>query len=45
MEVNLNEEDRYQLAKKKVEDLKGFYANLTSYIGVNIVLIFVNLYT
>jgi hypothetical protein len=45
MEVNFNEEDRYYLAKKKVENIKGFYGNLTSYIGVNIVLIFINLYT
>ncbi|STO10527.1 Uncharacterised protein [Flavobacterium hibernum] len=45
MEVNLNEEDRYYLAKKKVESIKGFYGNLTSYIGVNAILIFINLYT
>ncbi len=45
MEVNYNEEDRYYIAKKKVESIKGFYSNLISYIGVNIVLIFINLYT
>lgn len=45
MEVNFNEEDKYYLAKKKVENIKGFYSNLTSFIGVNIVLIFINLYT
>ena len=45
MEINLNEEDKYYLAKKKVENIKGFYSNLTSYIGVNLVLIFINLYT
>ncbi|PTS88393.1 histidine kinase [Flavobacterium sp. HMWF030] len=45
MEVNLNEEDKYYLAKKKVESIKGFYGNLTSYIGVNAILIFINLYT
>jgi hypothetical protein len=45
MEVNFNDEDKYYLAKKKVENIKGFYSNLTSYIGVNIVLIFINLYT
>lgn len=45
MEINYNEEDKYYLAKKKVENIKGFYGNLTSFIGVNIVLIFINLYT
>jgi hypothetical protein len=45
MEVNLNDEDKYYLAKKKVENIKGFYGNLTSFVGVNIVLIFINLYT
>jgi hypothetical protein len=45
MEINYNEEDKYYLAKKKVEELKGFYGNLLSYIIVNLVLIFINLYT
>ena len=45
MEVNHNEEDRYYRAKKKVEKIKGFYANLTSYIFVNILLIGINLST
>lgn len=45
MEMNFSEEDRYYLAKKKVENIKGFYANLTSFIGVNVILIFINLYT
>lgn len=45
MEINYNEEDKYYLAKKKVENLKGFYGNLASYIFVNIVLIVVNLST
>lgn len=45
MEVNFNDEDKYYLAKKKVENLKGFYSNLISYIAVNILLIFINLYT
>ena len=38
-------EDRYLKAQKKVEDLKGFYGNLTSYIVVNIGLLFLNLVT
>jgi hypothetical protein len=45
MGINFNEEDKYYLAKKKVENIKGFYSNLTSYICVNIVLIIINLYT
>jgi len=45
MENNLNEEDRYYLAKKKVENIKGFYGNLVSFLAVNTLLIFINLYT
>jgi hypothetical protein len=45
MEINYNEEDKYYLAKKKVENIKGFYGNLASFIIVNIVLIAINLYT
>ena len=45
MEINYNEEDKYLLAKKKVENIKGFYGNLTSYIFVNILLIGINLWT
>ncbi|MBE8726948.1 2TM domain-containing protein [Flavobacterium hungaricum] len=45
MEMNFNEDDKYLLAKKKVEKIKGFYGNLTSFILVNIILIFINLYT
>jgi hypothetical protein len=45
MEIKYNEEDKYLLAKKKVENIKGFYGNLTSYIFVNILLIAINLWT
>jgi hypothetical protein len=45
MEINYSEEDKYYLAKKKVENIKGFYGNLTAFIVVNIGLIFINLYT
>lgn len=45
MEVNLNDEDKYYIAKKKVENIKGFYGNLTSFLLVNAILIFINLYT
>ncbi len=36
-------EDRYLRAQKRVEDLKGFYGNLTSYIVVNLGLLAINL--
>lgn len=45
METNYHEEDSYFLAKKKVENIKGFYGNVIAYITVNIVLVFINLYT
>ncbi|MFD1602655.1 2TM domain-containing protein [Flavobacterium artemisiae] len=45
MEMNYNEDEKYLLAKKKVENIKGFYGNLTSYILVNVILIIVNLST
>lgn len=45
METNFQEEDRYYQAKKRVENLKGFYGNLTSYIVVNIFLVVINLLT
>ena len=42
METN-NDFERYQRAKKQVEQIKGFYGHLTSYILVMAVLIFINL--
>lgn len=33
---------RYQQAKKQVERLRGFYAHLFSYIGVNIIIAYFN---
>lgn len=38
-------EERYLKAQKKVEDLKGFYGNLSSYIIVNTGLLILNLVT
>ena len=38
-------EERYLKAQKRVEDLKGFYGNLSSYIIVNIGLMILNLLT
>lgn len=42
---NSNEQNMYLKAQKKVEDIKGFYGNLTSYIIVNIGLMILNLVT
>ncbi|MGM5470847.1 2TM domain-containing protein [Flavobacteriaceae bacterium LMO-SS05] len=40
-----NEQDAYYRAKKRVEDIKGFYSNLLSYCIVIPILVFVNLRT
>lgn len=45
MENQYQEEERYYKAKKKVEEIKGFYGNLTAYIVVNIGLMVLNLVT
>jgi hypothetical protein len=45
MENQYKEEDRYYKARKKVEEIKGFYGNLISYIVVNCFLIGINLVT
>ena len=46
METDYNtQESIYRKAQKKVEDIKGFYGNLTSYIVVNIGLLALNLIT
>ena len=39
---NLTQEDRYLKAKKRVEELKGFYANLFAYCVVIPFLAFIN---
>jgi len=39
------EEQRYKQAKKRVEDLKGFYAHLTVYLVVNAGLFLINFAT
>lgn len=38
-------DERYDKAKKRVEELKKFYSNLVTYIVINIVLIIINLVT
>jgi hypothetical protein len=45
MERNYQNEERYDKAKKRVEEIKGFYGNLTAYIVVNIGLLIINLLT
>ena len=45
MENQYTEEERYYKAKKRVEEIKGFYGNLISYIVVNCFLIVLNLIT
>ena len=38
-------DERYEKAKKRVEDLKKFYGNVVTYVAINIVLIIINLVT
>lgn len=45
MEWNLSDEEKYIQAKKKVDNIKGFYGNLLAFVLVNAILIFINLYT
>ncbi len=43
MERNDDDLERFNRAKKHVEDIKGFYGNLISYVLVNLFLLFINL--
>ena len=45
MENKYQEEERYYEARKRVEEIKGFYGNLIVYIVVNIGLMVINLLT
>lgn len=45
MENKYQNEERYFKAKKQVEEIKGFYGNLTAYIVINIFFLFLNLKT
>jgi hypothetical protein len=45
MEKNYTEEERYYKARKRVEEIKGFYGSLTAYIVVNLGLLVLNLIT
>lgn len=42
METN-NDFERYQQAKKQVQEIKGFYGHLLGYIVVMVVIIYINL--
>ena len=41
----MDEKTRYEDAKKRVEDLRGFYYHLVSFIAVSAVLVIINLLT
>lgn len=45
MENKHQDEERYFHAKKKVDEIKGFYGNLVSYVLVNCGLLTINLLT
>ena len=45
MENKYQNEERYYKAKKQVEEIKGFYGNLTAYIVINIFFLILNLKT
>jgi len=39
------DDERYDKARKRVQELKGFYSNLVTYILINALLIIINLVT
>lgn len=41
----MSEEERYEMARKRVEELKGFYRHFFSYITINVFLVIINLAT
>jgi hypothetical protein len=41
----MDEQARYDRAKKRVEEIKGFYVHLFVYVLVNLSLLFINLLT
>jgi len=45
MKINITEEEKYLRAKKKVDNLKGFYSNLVSYCLIIPFLYFINVMT
>ena len=45
METNYTEQERYYQAKKRVEEISGFYGNLIAYIVFNVFFLILNLVT
>jgi len=45
MKTVVRDDEAYKRAKKRVEELKGFYAHLIVYVVVNAVLVLINLWT
>jgi hypothetical protein len=43
METSNQEYEKYQLARKKVKKIKGFYSHLFFYLVFNAIIIFINL--
>ena len=41
----MENDEKYQQAKNKVQELKAFYSNLFSYLVINVVLLIINLVT
>jgi pilus assembly protein TadC len=41
----MEDKEKYERAKKRVEDIKGFYSHLLVYIGVNFFIFLINLFT
>ncbi len=38
-------DEKYEEAKRRVKELKGFYRNLITYVTINVILIIINLVT
>ena len=38
-------DEKYEKARKRVQELKGFYSNLITYIAINVFLMIINLVT
>ena len=45
MEFNYQNQERYFKAKKRIEEIRGFYGNLAAYIAVNLGFLVLNLMT
>ncbi|HSD15029.1 MAG TPA: 2TM domain-containing protein [Flavobacterium sp.] len=45
METKYNEREQLERARKRVQEIKGFYGHLAAYLGVNIIFLVINLLT